>query len=694
MKIAYASLLPTEADDRFLRPPLFAGYLSAYATANRPGKDEHDIVDAWALNELPNLDATADRLVRGRSDIVALTVFVWNHKRVAKLCRKIRRRSPRTRLILGGPEVAFTPIQALRRFDADWVCSGEGEMAFLNLLNELDRNPAYKSSLPGLLHRDDQSTANLLAAPMIRNLDDIPSPYLTGLLALDRDGFVDLETTRGCPYRCRFCLYGKTFDTLRHFSLERTEKDVRYAIENGATDIYLMDPTFNYPRERCRKVCKILARLNPDRRVDFHTEARAEVMDEALADDFVRAGIIGVEIGLQSTSKETLKLMKRGLGTSHFLKGCKLLFERGITTEIGMIAGLPGDSVASVRETANFVINQSLGELTTHRLQMLPGSDYYKMAEELGLKYDPNPPYFIMSTPTMTKKDIVGVVAELENAAEQPNEDYNEKVTHNCDNTRRRERRTLKCRATLLRRLRAIHRKARQASEKLRPHHLESLNKAFCAFPSGWQPNVSVEMERARVVEARDSQIPRYVKRYLAGCNDSRANYLPFLANAYRSRRKELLALLKGKQFIPLDFDNGVQHWFEFCYENRKGTSEWLQLPIEDGSVESRQRKMLHLSWISACWCTLLSGPGSVSLRPSKVDRIEFEVCVLSEIMFQLEIGTLRLEEAFDYDGDAGWGDANRLVETHTETPDEEMGDPVELQISGTLEKQAELAIV
>jgi radical SAM superfamily enzyme YgiQ (UPF0313 family) len=444
MRICYAAVLPSKSDWRFVRPPLFAGYLAAYASLHRSGLDEHIIIDPTEMKRLGRVTEIAKHIINQQPELVALTVFVWNHLRVAELCNLLKRAIPRVRIVLGGPEVAFTPVDALDRFNADWICTGEGEIAFLSLVNELHKDRQFSLSLPGLLYRDDPTRIPSVA-PMIKNLDDIPSPYLSGHLKYDSDGFVDLETTRGCPYRCRFCLYGKTFDSLRHFSLERTELDVAAAIANGATTIYLMDPTFNYPRERCRKVCKILAKLNVDRKVEFHTEARAEVMDPALADDFVRAGVKFVEIGLQSTSKETLKLMKRGLGTSHFLRGCKLLSDRGITIEIGMIAGLPGDTSESVRDTAKFVIENRLGELTVHRLQMLPGSDYFKMASELGLVYLRNPPYYIQHTPTMTRKNILGVVEEMDNLARSPNKKYIREVKAKFETIRRRERRILKC---------------------------------------------------------------------------------------------------------------------------------------------------------------------------------------------------------------------------------------------------------
>jgi radical SAM superfamily enzyme YgiQ (UPF0313 family) len=328
----------------------------------------------------------------------------------------------------------------LKIFEVDWACTAEGELPFLGLLNALDEKPGFSSSLPGMLHRrnlDGICAPAQLADP----LDEIPSPYRNGYLRIDESTVVDLETTRGCPYRCRFCLYGKTLETLRYFTLDRVEKDVGYAIEQGATSIYLMDPTFNYPRERCRELCRVLAKLNPDRAVEFSTEARAEIMDEDLADAFVKAGIRSVEIGLQSSSKETLKLMQRGLGTSQFITGCKLLYERGIRAEIGTIVGLPGDTEDSIRRTVDFVVNNNLGQLNVYQLQVLPGSEYHKMAEQLGLSYEATPPYFVRNTPTLNGEQIKALVDELDDASAGPNTIYNRDIKRIAYNVTRRERR-------------------------------------------------------------------------------------------------------------------------------------------------------------------------------------------------------------------------------------------------------------
>jgi len=442
MRIAYATLLPREIEDadRFLRPPLTAGYLAAYADKHRHGRDKHDIVDTIELDDFNGDPKRITlRMLKNDPQVVALSVYVWNHYEVADVCREIRAENPGVKIVLGGPEIAFTPSQALKNFEADWACTGEGELPFLDLLNALERNPSYAASLPGMLHRRNLNGV-CPPAPLANPLDHIPCPYSEGYLRIDEDTVADLETTRGCPYRCRFCLYGKTLESLRFFALERVRADVAYAVDQGATSIYLMDPTFNYPRKRCRKICGILEDLNTNLDIEFATEVRAEIIDGALADAFVRAGIKSVEIGLQSSSRETLKLMQRGLGTNHFIKGCRLLYERGIRAEIGMIVGLPGDNEESIRRTAEFVLDRNLGELNVYRLQVLPGSEYHKLASSLGLKYNSQPPYFIHETSTLGDEQISSLVEELQEAAEEYNLVYDRVIKRTANNTKRKER--------------------------------------------------------------------------------------------------------------------------------------------------------------------------------------------------------------------------------------------------------------
>ena len=418
MRIAYANLLPEGGDDRFLRAPLAAGYLAAYVAARRGAADAHDVVATDDLALAGSTIETTEMLLRSDPEVVALSVYLWNVEPVKRALDQLRRRSDAV-VVLGGPEVQFTPDLALRRYDPDFVCTGEGEIAFLTLVDRLSQDASFSGGLPGMASRSAKASATRL----MTHLDSVASPFAEGLIDLPKSAWLDLETTRGCPFSCAFCLYGKQLEKRRSFSMARVRNDLVWALDRGAKDLYFLDPTFNIPRDRCRDLLNTLIDVNQGR-AQVYVEARAEAVDEDLADRLAAAGVTSVEVGLQAVDHSTLDLMNRSLGRKGFLAGCRRLRERGIAVDIGIILGLPGDSAQSIRETIDFVTQEPLGEVSAYRLRVLPGSDYWGQARKLGLQHLAEPPYYVQRTSQLTPAVLDGIEHHLSQELEDHNRGY------------------------------------------------------------------------------------------------------------------------------------------------------------------------------------------------------------------------------------------------------------------------------
>jgi radical SAM superfamily enzyme YgiQ (UPF0313 family) len=407
---------------RFLRAPIACGSLAGYVASRREGLDSHDILSSEELAAAAATTDTVDLLLRSDPEMVALSVYLWNAIAVAEIVAELRRRHSGAVIVLGGPDVQYTPDIALRRFQVDFICTGEGELAFLGLVEKLSSNRS------NTLHHPPAGIAsrwrNGGPAPLVAELDTIPSPFRDGIIDIPDSGWVDLETIRGCPFSCSFCLYGKNLEKVRTFSLERVRSDVEWVLERGATNLYFLDPTFNLPRERCRAILDMLAELNGERRACIGVEARAEAVDDDLADRMAAAGIVSVEVGLQAVQPSVLQMMRRGLGRKGFVSGCQRLRERGIGVDIGIILGLPGDTVQTIRETISYVTQDLLGEVSAYRLRVLPGSDYWNRAAELGLECTDEPPYFIQQTPLLPAHALDALEAEVTEVVKAHNRAY------------------------------------------------------------------------------------------------------------------------------------------------------------------------------------------------------------------------------------------------------------------------------
>ncbi len=320
--------------------------------------------------------------------------------------------------------MAFDPANALRESSAWWVCTGEGEISFVTLLNRLEENSGDIPAVPGMVSRVETVHQQIPASPLVNPLDDIPSPYTAGILNPQPGSTVDLETLRGCPFRCNFCLYGKNYNQLRYFSLDRVRADLVRLIHSEAASIYIIDPTFNFPRERCLEICRMLKELNVQGQKKIFVEVKAETLDETMADAFLEAGIAAVEVGLQSTNPTALVLMGRSFDSARFTKGMRLLREREIWANVGVIAGLPGDSTGQFRDTLRFISDQALGRLLIYPLQVFPRSGFHRDAKKLGLRYEPAPSYQVIETPLISANELREIINGIPDLVEEMNQPY------------------------------------------------------------------------------------------------------------------------------------------------------------------------------------------------------------------------------------------------------------------------------
>jgi len=332
--------------------------------------------------------ALKDLILKKKPDIIGFTLFNWNMERSLALAEEIKKHHS-CRIIVGGPEV--TPDNALIHSDAvDTFVFGDGEQAFITLLSE----PM------GRLGKEISSCSESIFMTA-------SSPYIEGLLEPHIENLILLETQRGCPYRCGFCFYNKSRGTLAFKDENHLLEGVRWAVDYGIEELYLLDPSLN-ARPDLKNVLSKIAEINVKKRVSITSEIRAEWIDEELADLFLKAGFSGFEIGLQTTNKRALSVMKRPTDLKKFLRGSLLLKERDILPRIDLIAGLPGDDLEGFKRSIGFISENNLNDdVQVFPLSVLPGTAFRKNSKKLNLVYEPKPPYTIIETDTYSKEDLL-----------------------------------------------------------------------------------------------------------------------------------------------------------------------------------------------------------------------------------------------------------------------------------------------
>jgi len=384
---------------------LALGYLRAYAQADprlggRVAFQTLDLttdIDPWWV---------AWRVLGLEPDVLGVSVTCWNARAVHEACRIIGEVRPECAIVLGGPEVGPVAEDVLAAHPAvHAVVRGEGEATFAELLRALSGGgKAWR--VDGVTTRKGDEIVSAPDRALIADLDSIPSPYLTGVVQ-PVDGGAYLETYRGCPHRCAYCFEGKGYGRIRSFSDGRIAAEIdAVASMPQVRSFSFIDPVFNLTSERLAKLAAWMA-PHVARGVRLHTiEVDIERVDDAAAGLLRAAGVASVETGPQTTGAAALEVCHRPYDAARFSRGVAALRSHDISVECDLIVGLPGDSAHDFLGGLRSVIALDPGILQSSTLHVLPGTELWERAAELGLSFDAEPPHEIIATPDIRFRDL------------------------------------------------------------------------------------------------------------------------------------------------------------------------------------------------------------------------------------------------------------------------------------------------
>jgi radical SAM superfamily enzyme YgiQ (UPF0313 family) len=395
--------------------PLAAGCLAVAARVHQLAGLQIELVEP-ALTDALGDTQLADHVAAGEPDFLGLSLYLWNCERSLHLAREVKRRSPRTQVLIGGPEVSADNPFVLQQSGFDVAVTGEAEETFARLMAALveGRDP---SALAGVaVRRPLGLSAFAVQCGADFPLHDYPSPYLLDLLPVEARRSTYVETVRGCRSHCTFCFYPRSSGVLRALEVEASASLLAALRDRGAREVVFLDPTFNH-RPDFEPLLDALARENAARALTLFAEVRAEGLTAEHARKLKKAGFDRLEIGLQSVNRETLKRVRRGGSPSLVAEAARMLHGEGIELLVDLIVGLPGDAPSDVLRGVEFLQENGLaGEAQVFPLSLLPGTAMRTTAEADGVIFDAAPPYRVRRTAGFSEEQLREVLFDAEDA--------------------------------------------------------------------------------------------------------------------------------------------------------------------------------------------------------------------------------------------------------------------------------------
>jgi radical SAM superfamily enzyme YgiQ (UPF0313 family) len=365
--------------------PISTGYIGAYLKGRG-----HDVrVLGLGATSIFSEASFARYVEEFAPRLAGFGTYQRNIFHVRSMAAVVKGAVPGCNVILGGPQVTFMPDAALEALpDVDYLCRGEGEVVMAALAERLESG-SVDGVLPGITARDgDGGYSTGHAVEPAGELDDYPSPWLTGVLdpaAMDESIML---TSRGCPYRCSFCYTPAAFGrAIRTHSVDRVVEEIAFVSERGSGRLWFADPNFSFRKSRVVEILEAVARRGIAPRMWIET--RADMLDRELLALLKRVGVYMVAMGLESASPNVYPHLDKKLDPDGVRSATALAFDAGVDVELFSQYALPRERLEDAMETLRFVEAAGVkirGNSNAQQMQIYFGSKVARDPASYGVK--------------------------------------------------------------------------------------------------------------------------------------------------------------------------------------------------------------------------------------------------------------------------------------------------------------------
>ena len=323
-------------------------------------------------------------------DVIGLGIYIWNAQQSHELIEILKKVSPNTKIILGGPEVSYEPFR-VDFSKADYIIQGEGDTSFYKLCKTI---------------KEETAPEDKIIKPVLEDLSTLKLPYEYYTQHDIDNRYIYIEASRGCPFMCEFCL-SSIDEKVRNFDIDILVKEFEHLWSMGARNFKFVDRTFNLNIRFANAILDFFLEKEPP--YFAHFEVIPDHFPESIKSKIALfpAGALQLEIGIQTLNLVVANNINRPLKLKKIKENLDYIENQtNAHVHLDLIVGLPGEDLESFGRNLNELVAISSSEIQIGILKKLSGTTLDRHDIKFGMRYSDIPPYDILSNDLLSFKQI------------------------------------------------------------------------------------------------------------------------------------------------------------------------------------------------------------------------------------------------------------------------------------------------
>ncbi len=352
-------------------------------------RDQSAIVE-FTIAQKP--EDIAEKILLENPSILGFGVYIWNTQETLKVIQILKKIAPEIVIVLGGPEVSFEAETQEIVHASDYVIQGEADLQFyelcFQLLNQTRPGPKiWKAKLPPL--------------------EMLKSPYPEFSEADIKNRILYVEASRGCPYKCEYCLSSLDL-SVRNFPIDSFLEEIQQLIQRGARTFKFVDRTFNLSPKISTKILEFfLAQKNLSLFLHFEMVPDRLPQELKVLIEQFPAGSLQFEIGIQTWNPQVAAHVSRRQDYSKVKDNLTYLKKfTKVHSHADLIVGLPGENLESFQVGFDQLVDLEPDEIQVGILKRLKGAPISRHDKAFKMNYASHPPFQILSTLDMAYLEV------------------------------------------------------------------------------------------------------------------------------------------------------------------------------------------------------------------------------------------------------------------------------------------------